>query len=310
MIDRASYPTLSLASGIVGGVLLLASGAKVLLGGGYAPPVLLLPSLAAAGLAIGFGLPVVRDPQARAGVMLGRGAAVAGLVLGLVYVTTALVIPLLLILLFLLFGWPWYYGTCYADCAPPRASGRGCCDGCCDGCCNGCGGANACSCGNACDCGSGCGSCGSGGCGGCGCVGFHAQSLAHHPDEPRYDADVYRVAGLRLCVGCFTTHPVFVLASALLLLAPLAWATSLALGIALASMQLVSSAGLARWRALKATVKACLGAGLALLVHGTLASPYAAGAKWAVLLAALALALASTLPRSWRMRRAALKRVA
>jgi hypothetical protein len=133
-----------------------------------------------------------------------------------------------------------------------------------------------------------------------------AASLAHHPEGPEYDQDCYRLRGWRFCVGCFTTIPVFFATVTLLvsmpaLGGPVAWTL---LGVGLVLMQGVSSAGWARWRALKAVVKACLGAGLGLLLMAVLASGLAQWLQVLVLLSLLLLVSLSAVPRSLRMRKA------
>ena len=322
-----------------------------------------LPSLAFAGLAVGFGLRGVGRTQARVGVEMARALAVTGLVLGIVHLGAVFLIPLLLLLFAVLFGCRTApscgsgsgrsepppesgcpCGQCCEDCATccqdccgsgsggGPGGGGGCCDGCCGGCacagCGdcGCGGCGDCGCGGCGDCGcGGCGDCGCGGCGGCGCAALASgplvaarvgdlpiplamsRAFAHHPDAPEYREDVYHVRGARLCVGCFTTYPVFLLATAaLLLLAPLAgaWWAWLAGGAAMASAQALSSAGLARRRWMKATVKTLLGAGLAALLHGVLASPLPDWGQVLLLLGTLGLASLSTIPRTRRMRKA------
>lgn len=132
-----------------------------------------------------------------------------------------------------------------------------------------------------------------------------AHWLSHHPHTPAYDQDVYHAAGLRFCIGCFTTYPVFVAASIYLALtAPSgAWWVWLTAGLLFASLQAISSAGLAKLRVQKATVKAALGLGLAAAVHGVLLSPLPVSGQQAALGGLLGLALASTLPRRARMRR-------
>lgn len=187
-----------------------------------------------------------------------------------------------------------------------------------DPCCLDCGCSACCDCGGACcavgDCCGDCGGCG--GCGGCLCAGLgiatHAGAplatlvphLAHHPDAPEYEADVYRVRGARLCVGCFTTYPVFVVAAFALSFASMPWTALLAAGGALALAQLVSSAGRARTRGVKAAVKTSLGLGLAALVWGVHGAPWPVAWKLGALLVLLAAAFASAIPRARRMRRA------
>jgi hypothetical protein len=128
------------------------------------------------------------------------------------------------------------------------------------------------------------------------------NTFAHHPDAPAFAHDVFHVAGLRLCVGCTTVLPAFLLPSAWLALFPLApWWAGLAAGVPLAFAQAISSAGWARLRWQKAVVKTCLGIGLALVVSAVLSSPWQRPAKVAVLLALLGLAWASTWPRRRRL---------
>lgn len=131
------------------------------------------------------------------------------------------------------------------------------------------------------------------------------EALAHHPDLPVFGADVYRVAGLRLCVGCFTATPAFLLALAAAWLWPLPAAVAVPLGALLASAQALSAAGWTTTKARKAAVKASFGAGAGLLLHALLAAPWPEQAKSFALAAAGLLALASTWPRARRMERLA-----
>lgn len=133
------------------------------------------------------------------------------------------------------------------------------------------------------------------------------HGLAHHPDTPDYAHDVYRIGSARWCIGCFTTFPFFLAASAvLILLAAPAWNVAIPLGVGLAALQAISSAGLARRWWIKAVVKASLGIGLALYVAGVHSAPWPPVAKVGALAAALALAWLSTVPRTRRMRARAL----
>ncbi len=131
--------------------------------------------------------------------------------------------------------------------------------------------------------------------------------LAHHPAGLRYQQDTYNVAGWRLCIGCFTTYPIFLAASAWLALAHPAgpWWAWLAAGLAVAFAQAVSSAGLARMRWQKVVVKTCLGLGLAAAVHGVLISPWPVLAQQVALVGMLAVAMLSAVPRALRIRAAA-----
>ena len=315
-MDGQTAGTLSLVAGVVACALLLASLVDAAGRSAFSVPALLTPSLVLAALAIGFGLYGIREPHGKAGVILGHSAAMVGLVLGLVYAVAAVAIPILVLILILLFGWPYASWTCSNQSQAPQH--QPCCSCCGPGSCNGC-----CSCGNCC---GGCGDCGCGSCGGCGCggggCGCAALALgpmalaggwaplldrlfAHHPDAPAFRADVYRVRGVRLCIGCFTTYPAFLRGSAALVALPGAWWALLGGGVALAALQGISSAGLARWKAVKVAVKLGLGLGLALLVAGTLRAPLAPLPKLGLLLGAMALAAASTIPRARRMRRAA-----
>ncbi len=200
--------------------------------------------------------------------------------------------------------------------------GLGCC--CCNCCCE-----EPCACdcsGYACpDCCDGDGCC-DGGAGGGGCVegappevGPAAAALpllvpatrrlpphwlSHHPDTADYDQDTYRIAGMRWCIGCFTTYPLFLASAWLALAAPGgAWWAWLGGGTTLASLQAVSSAGRARRRWHKALVKTGLGLGLAFAVHGVLVAPWGTAEKQAALLGLVALAGLSAVPRAMRMRR-------
>jgi hypothetical protein len=200
-------------------------------------------------------------------------------------------------------------GGCDCDCGPGCDCGGG---GCAPGC--DCGGSG-------CDCGGG----GGGGGGDCGCVvppvmgvavpvsyvqkrtrSVPLRDLSHHPDLPEYAQDVYRVLGHRLCIGCFTTLPIFMILSAYLFLAQpdLQWIPLVGTGYLLASFQVVSSLGRARTRRSKAIVKAALGTGLALVVYGVLISPLLPIAQFTIFGVTLLLAKLSALPRAARMRRA------
>ncbi len=133
------------------------------------------------------------------------------------------------------------------------------------------------------------------------------HAFSHHPDTPAYAQDVYRIAGMQLCIGCFTTFPLFLLATPILAATGLPgprWAPIVA-GLALASLQAISAAGLARHRATKIAVKTALGVGLALAVVGLRDAPWPASARAFAMLALAGLAWASTIPRRRRMARAA-----
>lgn len=240
--------------------------------------------------------------------------AVVGLVLGLALVALPLASILLSFLICLLCG-----SGC--NCNPCSEGCGGCGEGCGD-CCSGC------------DCGSdggGGGGSGSGGGGGsgsgecCDCSssgvtfatlaaggGLVPYALAHHPATPEYDADVYRIREVRLCIGCFTTYPVFLSTFWVLAMAtppgdPHAW---ILLGLGLASLQGISSAGLTNWKWSKILVKSALGLGLAVFTYGVLSTTWPAWGKWVTLLAAIVVALASAVPRARRMRRATAKEAA
>ena len=251
-----------------------------------------------------------------AGLTAVYGAAVAAMLVAAVYATGLLVLLVFAFLIALLASGAAYQGSsaqgggsCCGDCRGCTNCDPGsCCDACCSGCCTGC------------DC--GCGGCGCGGCGGCGCAGLGLVGVgrvappqaplgwrdrfAHHPDAPEYQADVLRVAGARLCIGCFVTYPGFLVATLALTLAPppLTWSVALLAGVALSAAQLVSTVGLARWRWAKLLVKSSLAIGLALYAWGVLAAPWVPLVKVAALAFALGLALASAIPRARRMRRA------
>jgi hypothetical protein len=286
----------------------------------------LLPALVFALLAIALGARGLPSTTTVVGGVMGRSLAVVGIVLGIAYLGLGLLLPLLFLLFLVLFGWSF---ACNAQANGPPPERERCCGPCCDACdqccadCGRCPGSCCEGCGNGCAGCGGCGDCGCGG-GGCGCallgtgvlagqavqhappLGF-ADAYAHHPDAPGFEQDVYRVRGMRLCIGCFTTYPVFLAAvAALLVAAPLPgpwWAWVLG-GLGAASAQALSSAGLAKRRWMKATVKTLLGAGLAAFVLGALASPLPDWAQAGMLLLALGAASLSTLPRTLRMRKA------
>ncbi|HET6404031.1 MAG TPA: hypothetical protein VFH78_05240 [Candidatus Thermoplasmatota archaeon] len=286
------------------------------------PFLYLLFALLCGGAALALGLRAKREEQAAAavggaaaGAALLYGVSVVAALTALVYATGVLMMLVLLFFLALMFAGPSASSGSGVACGGGSSGGGGggcCCEDCCDDCCTDCGGA-------CCECGCGdCGGCDCGGCGGCGCIGFGMvvppiraprrfftrDRFAHHPDTPAFAADVYLVRGLRLCVGCFTTYPVFLLASALLVAFTPPSGLALLAGVALAGLQGLSSAGLARTRALKATVKTALGLGLALVVSGIHSAAWPPAAKVAALLGVLALAWLSALPRARRMRKA------
>jgi hypothetical protein len=130
-----------------------------------------------------------------------------------------------------------------------------------------------------------------------------ADALAHHPDLPALRADVFRVAGLRLCVGCFTAGPVFLAVLAATWAWPVPAAVAGAAGLPLASLQGLSAAGWTTTKARKVAVKAAFGAGAALLAFAILEAPWPDPVRAAVLAAAGSLALASTRPRLARIAR-------
>jgi hypothetical protein len=128
--------------------------------------------------------------------------------------------------------------------------------------------------------------------------------FAHHPDLLAFRHDVFHLRGWRLCAGCFTLFPIFLVGLAWLAFHPLPWPMALAAGLPLALAQGVSAAGWTRWRWLKVTVKASCGAGLALVVHGLAVAP---GPEWlrsTALVSVAGLAFLSTKPRSRRIERA------
>lgn len=267
------------------------------------PFLFLLFALVCGAVALAVGLRARRDETAAAA--MGGAAAGAALLWGVsvVAILTAMVYATGVLLFFIFL---FFLAMMFAGNASASSGGGGCscpdCDGCCD-----------CGC-TACECGDCCGGCGCGDCGGCGCVGFgmvlpagyrpRSDRFAHHPDTPEFAADVYLVRGVRYCIGCFTTYPTFLAASATLVAFPVASTPALLAGAALALAQAVSAAGLARTRALKAAVKTCLGVGLALVVAGILSAAWLPALKVAALLAVLGLAWLSTIPRARRMRKA------
>ncbi|MES2156084.1 MAG: hypothetical protein V4510_13200 [bacterium] len=131
------------------------------------------------------------------------------------------------------------------------------------------------------------------------------DAFAHHPDTPRYRDDVYRMGGMRICIGCATTFPAFIVAAALLAVVsvPGPWWVLLATGLALASMQAISAAGWARRRWAKVCVKVALGAGLALSVVALRLAPWPLALRALAVVGVAVLAWASTIPRRRRMQR-------
>lgn len=307
------WGTLALVLALVGWTCFLA----VFLGG--ADPWTFIPLAVVAGGG-GFGLALwlrlhahaaAAGSAAAAAGLTGYGLVVVSLLTAVLLASGLLVVVLLFLFLIALFWGPWWTAPActVGPCAPCCCEECSCCEDCCS-----CGECCTCGAGGGCDC--GCGDCGDCGCGGCACAGLAVavagrapvapllQRLAHHPDLPEYEADVYRVRGVRLCVGCFTTYPAFLLAAtALAFLPALPWTHLLGWGVLAALAQAVSSAGLARTRLRKGLVKASLGAGLAMVTWGVHGAPWPPAWKLAALLAALGLAYASAIPRARRMRR-------
>lgn len=207
--------------------------------------------------------------------------------------------------------------SCGCDCGD-----AGCCDCGCDGCCD-CGdcGCGDCGCGDCggCDCGGGCDG---GGCMATGAAGRTAlhqevkarrdqirpahrwdRFTAHHPHHPVFDGDVLRAGGLRFCIGCFVTWPVFLLAIAplTLLQPPVAAGVWMMAGAALAAAQALSSLGWIRGRVGRIAVKAALGIGMAFLVHGIRTASWPVMWQAVGLTLLLGLAALSALPRSKNM---------
>ncbi|MEK6985978.1 MAG: hypothetical protein AABX89_06325 [Candidatus Thermoplasmatota archaeon] len=133
--------------------------------------------------------------------------------------------------------------------------------------------------------------------------GVSPDSFAHHPEHPDFEQDVLHSFGMRWCIGCFVTWPVFLAVSGVLLLAqPIGWPVALAVGGVLACAQVASSKGWARRRSQKVAVKAAFGTGLAFAVSGVVLSPWNPATKVLALGALLVLAFVSTMPRARRMR--------
>lgn len=129
------------------------------------------------------------------------------------------------------------------------------------------------------------------------------DALAHHPDLPALRADVFRVAGLRLCAGCFTAGPVFLAVLAATWAWPVPAAVAWGAGLPLAGLQGLSAAGWTTTKARKVAVKAAFGAGAALLVSAIVEAPWPDEVRAATVAAAGLLALASTRPRLRRIAR-------
>lgn len=340
MDEGRDYSTAALVLGIVAGVSFL-----IALFLTRAPLTFLLVSLVTGVTAVVLGAISRRNATATTGMVLGQTAAAGTLFLIIVYAVAAIVFLALLFLLWLLTYTPPYYSSsaCNVDCSPTcgpccvssgSSSSGSCCGspsgGCCGGsssgssgsCCGGsssssgssgscCGGGGSSSsssgssgscCGGSSSGSSGSGSTGGGSSSGGGCCS--SQGLAHHPDAPAYAADVYVVRGARYCIGCFTTYPTMLAATAALAFVPTP-AFALPLGAAMASAQVLSSAGLAKTRWMKASVKASLGVGLALVIFGVRATQWAPQVKALALAGVAALAMASAIPRARRMRAAA-----
>jgi hypothetical protein len=129
------------------------------------------------------------------------------------------------------------------------------------------------------------------------------DACAHHPDHPAFRADVFRVAGVRLCVGCATVYPALALASLAVWLWPIPGSVAWTAGLLLASLQGVSAVGWARRRWQKVAVKASFGAGAALLLRAIFDAPWPDEMKSIALAAAGLAALASAQPRLRRIAR-------
>lgn len=130
-----------------------------------------------------------------------------------------------------------------------------------------------------------------------------ADAWAHHPDLPAFHADVFRVAGVRLCVGCFVAGPAFLAAFAATWMWPAPAAVVWGAGLPLAALQGLSAAGWTTTRARKVAVKAAFGVGAALVLRAILDAPWPEEVRSVVLAGAGLLALASTRPRLRRIAR-------
>jgi hypothetical protein len=128
--------------------------------------------------------------------------------------------------------------------------------------------------------------------------------LAHHPTCGHYEEDVWRPFGVALCVGCFTSLPVFLLVLAVLQWwtapADLTWALGGA-GLLLGAMQVASAAGWVRTRRAKLAVKLAVGAGLGLTVFALTTAPLPVGLRAVGAALLVAAILASGAMRARRM---------
>ncbi len=129
-------------------------------------------------------------------------------------------------------------------------------------------------------------------------------ALAHHPRCYPFRHDVYRVAGVELCVGCFTAYPIAAATLvALASLPALAWWVVVAMGVFLGSAQALAIGGWTATRSRKIMVKVALGLGLGAVVFGVMAAPWTFAVRLLALAAGLVLAALAMAPRAIRMRR-------
>lgn len=125
--------------------------------------------------------------------------------------------------------------------------------------------------------------------------------LAHHPACGLFQADVYRLGPLRLCVGCFTAYPTALAAFLGLLVLGLPAIPVLFVGLVVGSAEFFAVAGWTRTRRRKIATKLLLGFGLAATVYGVWAAPWSLAAKAVFLLVGVTLASLAQIPKVRRL---------
>lgn len=129
--------------------------------------------------------------------------------------------------------------------------------------------------------------------------------FAHHPDCGRFDQDVVRLYGSRVCVSCLTFIGTFAVSFLILELAPFdfPWSTLFIAGIALGTLQIFSFLGRTSSKTSKIFVKAIVGTGTGIGLSGLVASPLSSVELGAVLGLGFLLALCVAPLRKARIQR-------
>ncbi len=123
---------------------------------------------------------------------------------------------------------------------------------------------------------------------------FRKILLSHHPDCYQFRNDTISVGGdNRLCIGCLFMYPAMLLALLFLWICGIDEFISPSLlffiGVAMASLQIISLAGLARARMSRAVVKMIVGVGIGSGLYAILSIPAEPVLKWILIILCLAI---------------------